>query len=312
MLQDQKKSNLYLNRINHILDYIEQNLEKDLSLEKLSQIVHTSPFHFHRIFSLTCGETPYQLVLRKRLEKTASTIMKEKRRLISDISMQYGFDNPASFSRAFKRYYNFTASRLQRRSGGELHQIVREKSKNGKENITLDKYIRDSEAIRRWSQKHAGFSIVREPPRRIAYCRHRGDLDLVANTFVQLKAWANGYKNLVNRRTQWLLLIHDNPAIVSEDMLGQSAGIVIPEKIYHEISSESKASKMIIPNGKYLKGQFNLIDGDIRKSWDAICVYMIDYDLPTRDGYHFEAAHGRDPFTKSMKGIEIFVPLKNS
>ncbi|MDH3244505.1 MAG: AraC family transcriptional regulator [Saprospiraceae bacterium] len=113
MLQDQKKTNLYLNRINHILDYIEQNLEKDLSLEKLSQIVHTSPFHFHRIFSLTCGETPYQLVLRKRLEKAASTIMKERRRLISEISMQYGFDNAASFSRAFKRHYHFSASSLQ-------------------------------------------------------------------------------------------------------------------------------------------------------------------------------------------------------
>jgi len=146
----------------------------------------------------------------------------------------------------------------------------------------------------------------------MAYIRHRGNLDEMINTFREVYTWAERDKNLVHKRTQWLLLIHDNPATTSGDMLWHSAGILLDENIYNEITPESEVSKMILPKGKYLCGQFTLIEGDIRNAWDAVCVQMIDHNIQSGDGYHFERFQGPDPFSKTLQRIEIFVPIQNS
>ncbi len=47
----------YTARINRVIDYVEANIDKDLSLDELAEVAHFSPFHFHRIFSAMVGET---------------------------------------------------------------------------------------------------------------------------------------------------------------------------------------------------------------------------------------------------------------
>ena len=39
----------YIHRVNRVVDYIEDNINEQLSLQKVSEIAHFSPFHFHRI-----------------------------------------------------------------------------------------------------------------------------------------------------------------------------------------------------------------------------------------------------------------------
>ncbi|MCP4150186.1 MAG: helix-turn-helix transcriptional regulator, partial [bacterium] len=41
----------YLARINRVIDFIENNIYNDLSLEKLAEVADFSRFHFHRIFN---------------------------------------------------------------------------------------------------------------------------------------------------------------------------------------------------------------------------------------------------------------------
>jgi len=69
----------YIHRINRVIDYIEKNLDQDLGLEKLSEVAHFSPFHFHRIFSAFMGETLNGFIRRIRVEKAASMLLNEYR-----------------------------------------------------------------------------------------------------------------------------------------------------------------------------------------------------------------------------------------
>lgn len=39
-----------MSRINKALKFIDANLDSDLSLEKIADSAHYSPYHFHRIF----------------------------------------------------------------------------------------------------------------------------------------------------------------------------------------------------------------------------------------------------------------------
>ena len=59
----------YILRINKAVDYIEKNLDNELSLEKISSAANFSKFHFHRIFAAFTRETLNNYIKRRRLEK---------------------------------------------------------------------------------------------------------------------------------------------------------------------------------------------------------------------------------------------------
>jgi AraC family transcriptional regulator len=42
----------YISRINRVVDYIEKNISKNLSLEELAREAYFSKYHFHRIFNI--------------------------------------------------------------------------------------------------------------------------------------------------------------------------------------------------------------------------------------------------------------------
>lgn len=92
----------YIKRINYVLDFIEKNLDADLSLENLSKKARYSPFHFHRVFSSIIGENVNKFVTRKRVERIASILLVEKGRSIKELAYTYGFNSESSFSRTFK------------------------------------------------------------------------------------------------------------------------------------------------------------------------------------------------------------------
>jgi AraC family transcriptional regulator len=76
----------YISRINKTFDYIESNLDKPMTLEELASVANFSKFHFSRIFQSMVGETPFQFILRVRIEKAANLIMANKNESITEIA----------------------------------------------------------------------------------------------------------------------------------------------------------------------------------------------------------------------------------
>ena len=115
----------YKSRINKTFDYIEQNLSKSFTLEELAAVAHFSKFHFNRIFHAMVGETPFQFVLRLRLEKAASQMLANKNTNITDIAFQCGFTDKSVFSRNFKQHFGISASlyRKAKRKNSNISQL---------------------------------------------------------------------------------------------------------------------------------------------------------------------------------------------
>ncbi len=78
----------YIPRINKTFDYIELNLDKPMTLEELASVANFSKFHFSRIFQSMVGETPFQFILRVRIEKAANLIIANKSESISQIAFK--------------------------------------------------------------------------------------------------------------------------------------------------------------------------------------------------------------------------------
>ena len=57
--------------IEKVIDYIENNLSNKLDLDKISEAVHYSKYHLHRVFSDTVGMTIHDYVGRRQLTEAA-------------------------------------------------------------------------------------------------------------------------------------------------------------------------------------------------------------------------------------------------
>ena len=118
----------YFSRINRVLDYIEHNLDQELSLEILAGVASFSRFHFHRLFRALVGETLNSFIQRNRIEKAAAQLLDNPKKSITEIAFDCGFSGSAPFARAFKEAFHMSAS--QWRAGGYLSNSKIRKTKS--------------------------------------------------------------------------------------------------------------------------------------------------------------------------------------
>ncbi|SDQ91947.1 helix-turn-helix domain-containing protein [Flagellimonas zhangzhouensis] len=88
-------------------DYILSHLDQKLSLEEISTEASMSPYHYIRSFKGAFKLTPMQFVVQERLS-LAKDLIQHTNLPISQILIEAGYDNPSSFSRAFKKKYGIT------------------------------------------------------------------------------------------------------------------------------------------------------------------------------------------------------------
>ncbi len=93
--------------------YIEQNLNSDLSLERLSEHVHISEYYYQKAFSIMTGYTIGEYIRNRRLYLAALDLI-EKNDKVIDLAYRYGYDTPESFSKAFSRFHGLSPIKLKK------------------------------------------------------------------------------------------------------------------------------------------------------------------------------------------------------
>jgi AraC family transcriptional regulator len=100
-------------RLRRVLDYIEQNVHREISVQELADIACLSAFHFTRMFTAAMGTPPARFVSQQRLESAKSMLVGGKLPL-SQIALNSRFSSQASFNRAFRRATGMTPGEYQR------------------------------------------------------------------------------------------------------------------------------------------------------------------------------------------------------
>jgi len=90
-----------------ILDYIEANLDQEIKLAHLAQLLGMSQFHFSHLFKQAMGLSPYQYLLKQRVER-AKQLLKQTNRLIADIALECGFNSHSHLSKQFRQLTGMT------------------------------------------------------------------------------------------------------------------------------------------------------------------------------------------------------------
>jgi AraC family transcriptional regulator len=250
MLTKEHAKREYRIRINRTLDFLNSNLDQDLSLHTLAEVACFSPFHFHRIFISLVGETPNEYVRRLRLEKAANMLINYPYRSITDIAMECGFSSSAVFSRAFSSYFGVSASTW--RSRKHKDQTIHAQQNSGKRisfGSQTNSFSRGSEKI----------SITSLPAYRLAYvlCLE-GYNQGIGKAWKKLFNWAYP-RNLVTADTVMIGIPLDNPDVTPEGKRRYQACITVSAQT--EAEGEVRISH--IEAGKYavyhFKGKQNQI-----------------------------------------------------
>ena len=93
------------------VEYIQDQLDTDLTVSGIAQAVYMSPYHFTRLFKESTGQSPYQYVVEARARKAKELLITGKF-TISEAAHQVGFVDQSHLTRHFKRVFGLPPKRL--------------------------------------------------------------------------------------------------------------------------------------------------------------------------------------------------------
>jgi AraC-like DNA-binding protein len=94
-------------------DYLAAGLDQPLRLADAAREAYLSPYHYHRLFARTFGETPHEFVTRLRIDR-AKRLLARDRLPVTEVCFEVGYGSVGSFSSRFRRMVGQSPSEYQR------------------------------------------------------------------------------------------------------------------------------------------------------------------------------------------------------
>lgn len=272
----------YKNRINRVFEYIDKNLESDLSLKILSKKALYSPYHFHRIFKFITGETLNEYVARQRIEKSALNLL-HTNKTATEIAHQYGFSDNSSFSRAFKKHFGVSPTAFKKQNPNKHSKIRQLESKIGQVYPEHEKYICIINNLKKWMKMNAQIEVRETPELSLAGITHIG-VEGIENTFAKLTKWARPKGLLQNSKVRMGRIFFDSFKVTPADKVRMSIILTTDEPF----DTEGEINKLKINKGKCIVGRFEITPDEFEKSWTSLFIWMNENGYKKSDENPFE------------------------
>jgi len=280
----------YHERINVILQYIDNHLEENLDLDFLAGLSFYSPFHFHRIMKAYLGESLGNYIQRTRVN-AGIQLLRYSDISISDIAYKIGYDTPASFNKVFKKRFGVTPGYFRGCLDFQLpfNRII--KQKIDMKNLTPNPDIRTIK----------DFKVI-----YVTAIGKYGDHN-TESAWKTVCGFAGRYR-LFGPETQFLGISYDDPKFTEPDKCRYEACVSVKENI----KPDGKVGCKVVSGGKY--AVFKLIGPltMLAPSYDYIYGnWVLQNNIELADKPCFEKYLNSPDRTPPEKlETEIWIPLK--
>ncbi len=180
--------------MNLVCEYVQQNLDIEFSLEKLSRIANFSKYHFNRQFSATMGIGVFKFIQLMRLKRASYSLAFDDDTRIIDIALDAQFENPESFSRSFKNTFGQTPSQF------------RKEPEWPKWHSKFEFISPIAEGVKTMEVKIVDFKET-----KVAVLEHRGSPDRVFESASKFIEWRKQSKLSPVKSSQTYGIAHDDP-----------------------------------------------------------------------------------------------------
>ena len=314
----------YIKRINRVIDYLGDSYDQEHDLESLAKIANFSKHHFHRIFKGVVGEPLNKYVQRIRIEKAAHSLKYQHKKSITEIAIDCGFKNSASFSRTFKDNFGLSATSWRNGAHIEFSKNRKEQSKNcnevskhWKDADLSSLYIDDSTSDLMWkinmlNRNDVKVEIKNVNEINVAYIRHIGPF------IGETETWSQLFKKLINwgaarglincSDTQYFTVFRDELEIT--DFSKFKAYVCISVKADTKDDGDIGISK--IPGGKYAVAQFEIDADEYEQAWQLIYSEWLPKSGFQPDERCCFERYLNDPkmHPKNKHILEVYIPVK--
>jgi AraC family transcriptional regulator len=96
-----------------VVEFISDNLERNISLTELASLARLSPTHFCKAFTRSMSMPPHQYQLRQRVDR-AKLLLADTDRSITDVALATGYSASSNFATAFRKVTGVTPRAFQR------------------------------------------------------------------------------------------------------------------------------------------------------------------------------------------------------
>lgn len=94
-------------------DYIEQNIQRKITLKELAVAAGYSPWHAARLFKEATEKTPFEYIRALRLSRAALVLRDHDERII-DVALDFVFDSHEGFTCAFSKAFGLSPSQYNK------------------------------------------------------------------------------------------------------------------------------------------------------------------------------------------------------
>ncbi|WP_280155320.1 AraC family transcriptional regulator [Piscinibacter sp. XHJ-5] len=269
-----------VSRINRVIDYIDAHLTEPLDLQTLAAVAHFSPWHFHRVFHETTGETLAQCVRRRRLEVSAGRLVAAPEMAASRIALEVGFGSAEVFTRAFSAHFGVTPTAWRRgasrdwaesrwRQLSKIHQADRNTHQEVALAFKHDPELWPTGSVEPAQGDPMEVQIRTLPEVRVAYMRCVGPYGNsgIPKTWLRFAAWCEQQGLMQPRRTMYGVA-HDNPMVTSPQQCRYDACVEVgPGFLPHgEIGVQA------LPGGRYACTRFSGATDEVDGAWGRFMI----------------------------------------
>ncbi len=94
--------------LNQVIEYIEEHLTTELSLNKISEYAGIPDHHFRKVFFYLSGLTLNEYIKNRKLSEANKDLLQGEK--VTDVALKYGYQSTDGFTRAFKKWSGFLPS----------------------------------------------------------------------------------------------------------------------------------------------------------------------------------------------------------
>jgi len=275
---------IYRQKVNRVIDYISANLHQPLTLDKLANQINVSQRQLLRIMRSSLNESLYAYVARQRVERAVLYMQAEKMSL-SELADKVGYDNPQSFSKAFKKQFGTSPKAYM----NELQ-------------VRLEGYVKSSGN----RQSHLQSEIVEEDNLALVYIRiigKYGEKEPYETAWNKLLCFLQNHQAL-SEETRLIGISFDDPNVTKQEQCRFYACASVQKKI----APTGAFGTIQLQKGKYavytLKGSYS----GLQELYNNI---SLNFDYQLRHGMAFEQYINNCFDTKEEDLLtKIFIPIK--
>jgi AraC family transcriptional regulator len=107
------RGGLPMARLKRVLEYIDANLERSITLSGLAGTVDMSLYYFATLFKQSVGLSPHRYVVQQRVQR-AKELLCDPKLSVLEVSISLGFGHPNNFARTFRRTVGISPSQFRR------------------------------------------------------------------------------------------------------------------------------------------------------------------------------------------------------